>query len=58
MRMRFSIACVCLAEGFDSAAEGTQLRLNAVDSYLALLQTDTSLLPQRFLQVISWVRAV
>ncbi|KAG5839414.1 hypothetical protein ANANG_G00204720 [Anguilla anguilla] len=44
-----------LAEGFDSAEEDTQLRLNAVDSYLALLQTDTSLLPQRFLQVISWV---
>ncbi|KAJ8343558.1 hypothetical protein SKAU_G00308870 [Synaphobranchus kaupii] len=44
-----------LAEGFDSAEENLQLRLNAVDSYLALLQTDTSHLPQRFLQVISWV---
>ncbi|KAJ8249351.1 hypothetical protein GJAV_G00233850 [Gymnothorax javanicus] len=44
-----------LAEGFDSTEEDTQLRLNAVDSYLSLLQTDTSLLPQRFLQVISWV---
>ncbi|KAJ8252425.1 hypothetical protein COCON_G00217370 [Conger conger] len=44
-----------LAEGFESAEEDTQLRLNAVDSYLALLKTDTSLLPQRFLQVISWV---
>ncbi|KAG9337022.1 hypothetical protein JZ751_029881 [Albula glossodonta] len=44
-----------LAEGFDSADEDMQLKLYAVDSYLSLLQTDTSHLPQRFLQVISWV---
>ncbi|KAG7473864.1 hypothetical protein MATL_G00100490 [Megalops atlanticus] len=44
-----------LAEGFDSAEENRQLRLYAVDSYLSLLQTDASSLPQRFLQVISWV---
>ncbi|KAJ8417056.1 hypothetical protein AAFF_G00282830 [Aldrovandia affinis] len=44
-----------LAEGFDSAEEDRQLRLYAVDSYLSLLQTDTCHLPQRFLQVMSWV---
>ncbi|XP_036391210.1 AP-4 complex subunit epsilon-1 [Megalops cyprinoides] len=44
-----------LAEGFDNADENRQLRLYAVDSYLSLLQTDASSLPQRFLQVISWV---
>ncbi|KAL4660713.1 AP-4 complex subunit epsilon-1 [Arapaima gigas] len=44
-----------LAEGFDSDEEDRQLRLLAVDSYLLLLQRDTSGLPQRFLQVISWV---
>ncbi|KPP66345.1 AP-4 complex subunit epsilon-1-like, partial [Scleropages formosus] len=44
-----------LAEGFDSDEEDRQLRLLAVDSYLSLLECDTSGLPQRFLQVISWV---
>lgn len=44
-----------LSDGFDSADEDRQLRLFAVDSYVSLLQRDTAKLPQRFLQVISWV---
>uniref|UniRef100_A0A4W5RCD3 AP-4 complex subunit epsilon n=1 Tax=Hucho hucho TaxID=62062 RepID=A0A4W5RCD3_9TELE len=43
-----------LAEGVDSV-EDRQLRLFAVDSYVSLLQGETAKLPQRFLQVISWV---
>ncbi|XP_030631531.1 AP-4 complex subunit epsilon-1 [Chanos chanos] len=44
-----------LAEGCESAEESRQLRLYAVDSYLAVLQKDSAHLPQRFLQIISWV---
>ncbi|KAG8440490.1 hypothetical protein GDO86_006298 [Hymenochirus boettgeri] len=44
-----------LAEGFDDEKEDSQLRLYAVQSYLALLETKNSHYPQRFLQVISWV---
>ncbi|KAI4903115.1 hypothetical protein NFI96_015692 [Prochilodus magdalenae] len=44
-----------LAEGSGSEEEDRQLKLYAVDSYLAELKGDCSRLPQRFLQVISWV---
>ncbi|XP_078386348.1 AP-4 complex subunit epsilon-1 isoform X1 [Cetorhinus maximus] len=43
-----------LAEGFDDEAEDKQLRLYAVNSYLALLEKNIQY-PQRFLQVMSWV---
>lgn len=38
--------------------EDRKLRLFAVDSYVSLLQGEPGKLPQRFLQVISWVSAV
>ncbi|CAJ1056492.1 AP-4 complex subunit epsilon-1 [Xyrichtys novacula] len=44
-----------LSEGFDSVEEDRKLRQFAVDSYISLLQGETGKLPQRFLQVISWV---
>ncbi|XP_031715463.1 AP-4 complex subunit epsilon-1 [Anarrhichthys ocellatus] len=44
-----------LSEGVDSVEEDRKLRLFAVDSYLSLLQGEPGKLPQRFLQVISWV---
>ncbi|XP_074534430.1 AP-4 complex subunit epsilon-1 [Halichoeres trimaculatus] len=44
-----------LSEGFESEEEDRKLRQFAVDSYVALLRGDTGKLPQRFLQVISWV---
>ncbi|XP_052397551.1 AP-4 complex subunit epsilon-1-like isoform X1 [Carassius gibelio] len=44
-----------LAEGSESKEEDDQLRLHAVDSYLTVLKRDASRLPQRFLQVMSWV---
>ncbi|XP_068595563.1 AP-4 complex subunit epsilon-1 [Brachionichthys hirsutus] len=44
-----------LSEGFDSGEEDRKLRLFAVDSYVTLLQGEPGKLPQRFLQVISWV---
>uniref|UniRef100_UPI003AAA5824 AP-4 complex subunit epsilon-1 n=1 Tax=Centroberyx gerrardi TaxID=166262 RepID=UPI003AAA5824 len=44
-----------LSEGFDNVEEDLQLRLFAVDSYVSLLQGEPAKLPQRFLQVISWV---
>uniref|UniRef100_A0A7N6A288 AP-4 complex subunit epsilon n=1 Tax=Anabas testudineus TaxID=64144 RepID=A0A7N6A288_ANATE len=44
-----------LSEGFDSVEEDRKLRLFAVDSYISLLQGEPGKLPQRFLQVISWV---
>ncbi|CAL8356827.1 unnamed protein product [Lota lota] len=47
--------CDCLATGFESTEDDRQLRLLAVDSYLSLLQDRPAKLPQRFLQVISWV---
>ncbi|XP_072292068.1 AP-4 complex subunit epsilon-1 [Eucyclogobius newberryi] len=44
-----------VSEGFDSEEENKKLRLFAVDSYISLLEGETRKLPQRFLQVISWV---
>ncbi|XP_018431554.1 PREDICTED: AP-4 complex subunit epsilon-1 [Nanorana parkeri] len=44
-----------LAEGFSDEKEDGQLRLYAVQSYLALLEMENVHYPQRFLQVISWV---
>ncbi|XP_070687362.1 AP-4 complex subunit epsilon-1 [Pempheris klunzingeri] len=44
-----------LSEGFESEEEDRKLRLFAVDSYVSLLQGEPGKLPQRFLQVISWV---
>ncbi|KAJ0029447.1 hypothetical protein NQD34_004444 [Periophthalmus magnuspinnatus] len=44
-----------LSEGFDSEEENQKLRLFAVDSYISLLEGEIKKLPQRFLQVISWV---
>lgn len=44
-----------LSEGFESEEENKKLRLYAVDSYISLLEGETRKLPQRFLQVISWV---
>ncbi|KAM9808274.1 AP-4 complex subunit epsilon-1 [Neosynchiropus ocellatus] len=44
-----------MSEGFDNEEENRELREFAVDSYINLLQSDFSKLPQRFLQVISWV---
>lgn len=41
--------------GSDAEEDDRQLRLYAVDSYVALLRSDCSHLPQCFLQVISWV---
>lgn len=37
--------------------EDRKLKLFAVDSYVSLLQGEPGKLPQRFLQVISWVSA-
>ncbi|XP_056355938.1 AP-4 complex subunit epsilon-1 isoform X1 [Oenanthe melanoleuca] len=44
-----------LAEGFDDGEEDLQLRMYAVQSYLALLEEEDKLYPQKFLQVMSWV---
>ncbi|XP_030313260.1 AP-4 complex subunit epsilon-1 [Calypte anna] len=44
-----------LAEGFDDGNEDDQLRMYAVQSYLALLEEEGALYPQKFLQVMSWV---
>ncbi|XP_060116159.1 AP-4 complex subunit epsilon-1 [Heteronotia binoei] len=44
-----------LAEGFEDEKEDSQLRLHAVQSYLALLQDEKAVYPQKFLQVMSWV---
>ncbi|XP_064013690.1 AP-4 complex subunit epsilon-1 isoform X1 [Pogoniulus pusillus] len=44
-----------LAEGFDDGKEDDQLRIYAVQSYLALLKEEDALYPQKFLQVMSWV---
>ncbi|XP_069564295.1 AP-4 complex subunit epsilon-1 isoform X1 [Brachyistius frenatus] len=44
-----------LSEGFDSVEEDRKLRLFAVNSYVSLLRGEPGKLPQRFLQVISWV---
>lgn len=42
--------------GFDDGKEDDQLRVYAVRSYLALLEEEDALYPQKFLQVMSWVR--
>lgn len=42
--------------GFDDAEEDHQLRMYAVQSYLALLEEEDKFYPQKFLQVMSWVR--
>nr|XP_034987319.1 AP-4 complex subunit epsilon-1 isoform X1 [Zootoca vivipara] len=44
-----------LAEGFEDTKEDSQLRLHAVQSYLALLEDENAVYPQKFLQVMSWV---
>uniref|UniRef100_A0A669B0C1 AP-4 complex subunit epsilon n=1 Tax=Oreochromis niloticus TaxID=8128 RepID=A0A669B0C1_ORENI len=44
-----------LSEGFDSVEEDRKLKLFAVNSYVPLLRGEPGKLPQRFLQVISWV---
>nr|XP_056721850.1 AP-4 complex subunit epsilon-1 [Euleptes europaea] len=44
-----------LAEGFADEKEDGQLRLQAVQSYLVLLQDEKAVYPQKFLQVMSWV---
>ncbi|XP_010125688.1 PREDICTED: LOW QUALITY PROTEIN: AP-4 complex subunit epsilon-1 [Chlamydotis macqueenii] len=44
-----------LAEGFDDGKEDNQLRIYAVQSYVALLGEEDALYPQKFLQVMSWV---
>ncbi|KAM9275849.1 AP-4 complex subunit epsilon-1 isoform 1-T1 [Morus bassanus] len=44
-----------LAEGFDDGKGDDQLRIYAVQSYLALLEEEDALYPQKFLQVMSWV---
>ncbi|KAI5614835.1 AP-4 complex subunit epsilon-1, partial [Silurus asotus] len=44
-----------LIEGSDAEEDDRQLKLYAVDLYIAVLKGDCSHLPQCFLQVISWV---
>ncbi|XP_078540950.1 AP-4 complex subunit epsilon-1 isoform X4 [Lissotriton helveticus] len=44
-----------LAEGFEDEEENLQLRLNAVRSYITLLDQANVYYPQRFLHVICWV---
>ncbi|XP_028305492.1 AP-4 complex subunit epsilon-1 [Gouania willdenowi] len=44
-----------LSEGFDSVEEDRKLKVFAVNSYVSLLEGEPEKLPQRFLQVISWV---
>ncbi|XP_077424938.1 AP-4 complex subunit epsilon-1 [Vanacampus margaritifer] len=44
-----------VSEGFEGGEQDRMLRLFAVDSYVSLLQGEPEKLPQRFLQVISWV---
>lgn len=46
----------CCFLGFDDEKEDHQLRMYAVQSYLALLEEEDKLYPQKFLQVMSWVR--
>lgn len=46
---------LCIWPGFESVEEDRKLRLFAVESYVSLLQVEPGKLPQRFLQVISWV---
>ncbi|XP_037109389.1 AP-4 complex subunit epsilon-1 [Syngnathus acus] len=44
-----------ISEGCEGGEQDQMLRLLAVDSYVSLLQEEPGKLPQRFLQVISWV---
>lgn len=48
--------CAVFCLGFDDEKEDHQLRMYAVQSYLALLEEEDKLYPQKFLQVMSWVR--
>lgn len=48
--------CIVFYLGFDDGKEDDQLRIYAVRSYLALLEEEDALYPQKFLQVMSWVR--
>lgn len=48
--------CAVFYLGFDDGKEDHQLRMYAVQSYLALLEEEDKLYPQKFLQVMSWVR--
>lgn len=47
--------CIVSYIGFDDGKEDDKLRMYAVKSYLALLEEDDALYPQKFLQVMSWV---
>lgn len=47
--------CIVFCIGFDDGKEDDKLRMYAVKSYLALLEEDDALYPQKFLQVMSWV---
>lgn len=49
--------CTVFYLGFDDGKEDHQLRMYAVQSYLALLEEEDKLYPQKFLQVMSWVRS-
>lgn len=48
--------CIVFYLGFDDGKDDDQLRMYAVRSYLALLE-EGALYPQKFLQVMSWVRS-
>jgi len=48
--------CIVFCLGFGDGKEDDQLRIYAVQSYLALLEEEDALYPQKFLQVMSWVR--
>lgn len=56
MQHTFQIMVVILFSGFDDEKEDEQLRLYAVQSYLGLLEEEDAIYPQKFLQVMSWVR--
>ncbi|XP_074956470.1 AP-4 complex subunit epsilon-1 isoform X3 [Phalacrocorax aristotelis] len=47
--------CIVFYLGFDDGKGDDQLRIYAVQSYLALLEEEDALYPQKFLQVMSWV---
>lgn len=52
----FQRNCAVFCLGFDDEKEDHQLRMYAVQSYLTLLEEEDKLYPQKFLQVMSWVR--
>ncbi|XP_064312470.1 AP-4 complex subunit epsilon-1 isoform X3 [Phalacrocorax carbo] len=47
--------CIVFCLGFDDGKGDDQLRIYAVQSYLALLEEEDALYPQKLLQVMSWV---